>query len=200
MSGCVSRPILFSGEMVRAILDGRKTQTRRVLRPQPVGLSLKGVFGRRAVFFEPGSGTETHTPICRDWRCPYGQPGDRLWVRETWREDSPDDPEGAVYRADAPIDVPGFKWKPSIFMPRWASRLTLEITGVRVEQLQEISGEDCLAEGVDRAQMAEMTYITMPMFMRDRYRKLWDSLNAKRGFGWDVNPWVWVLEFQRIQA
>lgn len=176
------RPILFSGEMIRAILEGRKTQTRRVIKPQP---EFDGGF-----------------PIW--WpQCPYGKKGDRLWVREAFSVC--DHPQGPVcsYKADHPQDE-YLKWRPSIHMPRCASRITLEIINIRIEQLQEISDSDALAEGVPVNESA----ISVPLsgefdeketIPRALYRDLWDSINAKRGFGWDVNPWVWVIEFKRLQ-
>ena len=190
--------------MVRAILDGRKTQTRRVVK-------LPEGFKRRL----SGSGAADILATV-EW---YAQPGDRLWVRETcirhalpnFLTGEPTNAICAAYAADGEpvLNQHGFDyvcwWKrgekcPSIHMPRWASRLTLEVVNVRVERLQEISGDDALAEGVDRAQISEMTYITMPHFMRERYKKLWDSINAKRGYGWDKNPYVWVIEFKPSPA
>lgn len=196
------RPILFSGPMVRAILDGRKTQTRRVVKPQ----SLVG---------HCGGGVVT--------KCPYGGTSDRLWVRETWaaRLDQdhvrPNDlPRGTVgYWADGPArccntGCPGAagKVRPSIFMPRWASRITLEITGVRIQRVQKISEEDAEAEGIDIvidqhrspwcASAGSDGCACGGKSNREHFALLWDSINAKRGFGWDVNPWVWVVEFKRV--
>lgn len=193
------RPILFSAPMVRAILEGRKTQTRRVIK---------------------GEGRV----------CPQGQPGDRLWVRETFclessqeyelsdsqypRDGRPtknevDTCEGGSwavpwYRATdgEPNIVPDdledssddrTRWKPSIFMPRWASRIMLEIVSVRGERLNSISEEDAKAEGV----YAHPNFTTPVYGMQ--FRDLWDSINGKRGIGWDKNPWVWVIEFKRIK-
>lgn len=202
------RPILFSSAMVRAILEGRKTMTRRV---------IKDVDRARHLNAAGNSG------------CPYGQPGDRLWVRETffalgrwetrfnakkrrdeWHFVDMTDPSenGYLYVADGISNTGAFikrrsdfepmYWKrPAIFMPRWASRIDLEITGVRVERLQDISVDDCLAEGIDRSQIGEMTYITMPSHMRERFKKLWESINGPGS--WDANPWVWVVEFKRVQ-
>jgi hypothetical protein len=190
------RPILFSAEMVRAILDGRKTQTRRVAK--------LNASGRVKL---PGSPSNWH---CEDpdavLACPYGQPGDRLWVRETFRViDGQTQPRIAIdYRAD-PEDkwcrigdflCDGKKWTPSIYMPRLASRILLEITNVRVERVQEISDKDCLAEGIADLAIPLRPDLTM---YRSSYADLWDSINAKRGFGWDANPWVWVIEFRRIE-
>ena len=143
------KPILFSGEMVRAILDGRKTQTRRVIKPQPSA----GV--RRSVFvlsgLEDGHG--------RELRCPYGRPGDTLWVRETFGVITQPltGEKSAIYKATHKPEFPneqlgfdGSKWRPSIFMPKWASRITLKVTAVRVERVQEISNDDAHAEGISK--------------------------------------------------
>ena len=217
------RPILFNGEMVRAILEGRKTQTRRVVKPQPIlerGLwKMGGQFsagwseGTRSVPCMPG-----HS-LCT--RGPYGSPGDRLWVRETWGVATRPCPyqgwrDGIEYRADVawmdderdllplhepeiPDEVGDFYgdydkegWRPSIHMPRWASRIMLEVKAVRVERLQEITEEDARAEGVEMVGPASLT-------SRSSFAKLWDSINAKRGYGWDTNPWVWVVEFELPQ-
>jgi hypothetical protein len=179
--------------MVRAILDGRKTMTRRVVDRDWWGVSERG-----KIQIE-----------CNDsgvLKCPYGQPGDRLWVRETFGEEydyclHPEMPSagceyfhyGWHYAADctdehsysrAGDDMSGFfsGWKPSIFMPRRASRITLEITAVRVERLHDISESDAKSEGEDR----------------EGFKRLWDSENAKRGYCWEVNPWVWVIEFKTV--
>lgn len=207
------RPILFKGEMVRAILEGRKTQTRRLPRFTPSG-RVKEVGGHRE--WHPGDPDAFHA-------CPYGLPGDRLWVKETFAlscrdpealERDPKDPadwDDAVYRADAEVlgewehyDEDGTwtrispPWKPSIHMPRWASRITLDVTGVRLERLQDISEEDILSEGVDVARVSEWTGVpwsSMPT-LHDAWRVLWDSINRKRA-PWASNPYVWVIEFAR---
>ena len=212
------RPILFSADMVRAILDGRKTQTRRVVRPQPEINEKGNLMGEW--LSRPLDGLLL--PKLHDIaiHCPYGKTGDRLWVRETWGIGSRPDPwggyDGIEYRADeawledgddlpchevkTPDDVClgdyRLGWKPSIHMPRWASRLTLEVTNVCVERLQEISTEDCIAEGMSTTLREHDACIAL----RDDYRKLWDSLNAERGYGWGANPWVWVVEFKRIES
>lgn len=186
-------PILFSGPMVKAILDGQKTMTRRVVKA-PVALLDQ-------VRIDPSdtSGRQLLKP------CPFGVPGDRLWVRETWTSHSTCGSNPIVhYAADGEmrtIDVPAgteltFKDgnRPSIFMPRWASRLTLEVTAVRVERLHKISPEDAEQEGC-----AGRTEMYGAQGCRDVFRGLWDSLNAKRGFGWAENPWVWVVSFRRIK-
>jgi len=209
------RPILFSGSMVRAILSGEKMQTRRIVRFHQIPATAEqkdfhrmylecfqtndGGFGfctarlRRADRFvlakNPGK------------QCPYGITGDRLWVKETWQHDDGDcdnhkcgNPNHVRYREDEKDPDMFTGWRPSIFMQRWASRITLEITDVRVERVQDITDEDAIEEGVDR------TNTSIPTYARQRYQKLWDSINAKRGFGWDVNPWVWVVAFRRLDA
>lgn len=166
------RPILFSGPMVRAILDGRKTQTRRV---------AKG--------FLPWD------------ECPYGLPGDRLWVRETYRSAIHGAGRKIVYRADQDGSTDGFVWRPSIFMPRALCRLVLDVAAVGVERLQDISLHDCYAEGCERPNPLRLGSVVCETDnARGWYTQLWDSLNAKRGFGWATNPWVWVVEFKRAEA
>lgn len=157
------RPIMFSAPMVRAILAGRKTQTRRVVR-----------------FLPPRP-------------CPYGVPGDRLWVRETWCADGLDDGSAPLYhfRADGDHD-PEATWRPSIFMPRTACRIVLDVTGVRIERVQDISEADAKAEGPE---LLPDPMQDTPRRWRDSYRTLWDSINGKRA-PWDSNPWVWVVEFK----
>lgn len=179
------RPILFSGQMVRAILDDTKTQTRRVVRGQVLG-DLRPMMLMRGRAWD-GSQFQ-NAEISKG----YGDIGDRLWVRETWREG---DYGSIFYRADEEWDKE-IGWKPSIFMPRTHSRLSLEVAGVRVERVQEISEEDALAEGVIRRPIEGEPDLSLPA--RDGYQWLWDTLNAKRGFGWDTNPWVWVIEFKRV--
>jgi len=220
------RPILFSAPMVRALLAGTKTQTRRVLKVQPVdvlpmegdkaGIQWVGLMER-----DPAKGLIFH--------CRLGQPGDRLWVRENgWErpERSPRDMrEGAdtwpPYEYDAaPVstlsveDLKAWKWKrrPSIHMPRWASRITLEVVAVRVERLQDISEADAQAEGVERigAQFADFqnsgpNFYTVDLgggfsfnqpTAKECYAALWDQINGPGS--WEANPWVWVVESKRI--
>ena len=189
------RPILFSGEMVRAILDGKKTQTRRVVKDLQWAESPVKV---------AHIGKRVGTP---EALCPYGQPGDHLWCRETWGHN------GSLncpihYRADEPEWKneslnPNAKWHPSIHMPRWASRILLEIVAVRVERLQEISDSDALAEGVTIREDARIAaHIAgspeTPAIME--YWHLWESINgSKPGKSWQDNPWVWVIEFKRVE-
>jgi hypothetical protein len=194
------RPIPFSDAMVRAILDGTKTQTRRLVRP-PTG------FERIDRVYPIGGGwrIDESNPygIARQVTCPYGVPGDRLWVRETWNKEGgslsyrADGDWIADYRAAAESGSgvprrPDLKWRPSIFLPRWASRITLELTDVRAERLQDITDEDARAEGCDAGEnMREGS-------CRDLFSVLWDSINAERAL-WVGNPWVWALTFKRVK-
>lgn len=243
------RPILFSGEMVRAILDGRKTQTRRVVKPQPsydfgwypgVGNDGKSLHYANESHWRKGAAV--------DW-CPYGQPGDRLWGREAWAQAHPlavqpgrySQPGQAgipgppnvqyrtIYRADGePLQVwrnadqshPYFTldgpcddiaakfptvssnytrggkaihWSPSIHMPRWASRITLEITGARVERLQDISENDAQAEGYPGT---EIDGKHIPWSGLGWFMAVWQCINGVAS--WDANPWVWAIEFKRL--
>jgi hypothetical protein len=198
-------PILFSGEMVRAILEGRKTQTRRVIKPQPE--SVCGDYAPEFIDDEFGWGIKNfHAGGWRvRFKCPYGKPGDLLWVRETWAHVTDcghynhmhADNVKVLYGADGHICLD--RWRPSIHMPKKFGRLWLEVVNVRVERVQEISNADVLGEGIrvkhDRRDGPSL---------RDRNESnqficLWDSLNAKRGFSWQSNPWVWVIEFRRFQ-
>lgn len=204
------RPILFSGEMVRAILDGRKTMTRRVVKSNRNDGSFLVVEYEKGKlwpyhsidgesFDATGNGEEISIDI------PYGMPGDRLWVRETFAEGL-SNKEGIAYRATSkwydfedgtPESFKEIKWKPSIFMPRWASRITLEITNVRVERLQDISEEDAKREGANGEKYRGQGF--EHCIYREAFRTLWESINAKRGYSWESNPWVWVIEFERIK-
>lgn len=176
------RPILFSAEMVRAILENRKTQTRRVVQPFP----LHDSWGRWN-----GMPRERQRP------CPYGQPGDGLWCKETFwhhRECRHPFEHGACVRYE-PFE--GYEKKSPLFMPRWASRITLEITGVRAERIQDITADDCMAEGIDPS---DVSGIGSDHALIKAYRELWDSLNANRGYGWDANPFCWVVSFKRVEG
>ncbi|SQJ22228.1 Uncharacterised protein [Serratia rubidaea] len=195
------RPIIFNSEMVRAILDGRKTQTRRVVTKSSASiLSLLEHY--------PHKNYSLH--------CSLGQPGDRLWVRETWMPDAPRDgtwgdvefygckgsplsmiplryrtPEHCIYRAGWDgHEMVG--WTPSIHMPRWASRITLEITAVRVERLNDISDVDATAEGCSTTDMKSGDCLA------DVFARLWSSIYGTDS--WGANPWVWVIEFKRVEA
>ena len=217
------RPILFKGEMVRSLLSGTKTQTRRVLK-QATGPSLSvgmdddepGVAALSWLWGD-GPGHDVHETIKRV-RCPYGQPGDRLYLRETWQAVNGNDRARHIVTHPAPdrgwieyaatprIDEPAYKWRPSIHMPRWASRITLEVTGVRVERLQDISEADAKAEGADCLITENCTdqsraLLDMPLMedakpYRNGYALLWESINGDGS--WDANPFVWVVSFRRI--
>lgn len=205
------RPILFSGPMVRAILEGWKTQTRRVIKPQPDkryyirqrdadpdnDIVPAGEIWLCEWDGDEHGGMELHQ---RTLHCPYGQPGERLWVRETWLHDGP---RLVRYRADGPNaspqqwDCPEAVWHPSIHMPRAYSRITLEITDVRVERVQEISEADAWEEG------AHAIARTLPYSGDDlgrvAFSGLWEEVNGKRpGCSWDDNPWVWALTFKPV--
>lgn len=220
------RPILFSAPMVRALLNCTKSQTRRVVKlqkepttyPQTNGVQFVQIGGKQYWW-----NSQPDHPAHVTKACPYGQPGDRLWVRETWQgplleseeqEDefrqSPDiykKPGFCAYRAtdtlDA-IDADGRElgWRPSIHMPRWASRILLEITGVRVERLQDISEADARAEGItDGGCLScgehEPCGCADPKpSARDSFCRLWQSINGAES--WHANPWVWVVEFKRV--
>jgi len=208
--------IIMSGDHPKLILDGTKTQTRRVLTPQPdlgldpfdgyshieVGKYYPTMVDRDGMEYP---GDEIFRAYTDDgewgWKCPYGQVGDRLWVRETFciADNLP------VFKANfyelykhggSVSDI--YKWRPSIFMPRWASRITLEITELRVERVQEITEEDAEAEGVSWSPVGSgENYETISAV--ENFAGLWDSLNSKRGYGWEVNPWVWVIGFRRVE-
>lgn len=235
-------PIIFNAEMVRAILEGRKTQTRRVIRPQPkydsfdhLGCGFTGLWA---------GWPESKDDIIWEARCPYGKPGDQLWVRETFAEickladpycwcEYPSgeyNPDHYIeYRADTGNKYPGDwddagpeeraeyapRWRPSIHMFRWMSRIQLEVLSVKVERVQDITEEDVIAEGIKGflyqygtagGGWKRMAYPAFPdkeggfSTARQAFEALWDSINKKRGFGWDVNPWVWVVEFKVIEV
>ncbi|CAH0316342.1 hypothetical protein SRABI89_05052 [Pseudomonas koreensis] len=219
MSQIKERPILFSAPMVRAILDGRKTVTRRPVK----GSALKWLEEFAPEF----------VALSANELCPFGQIGERLWVRETWYCDhfevlkgpylqpadmhdldqSREDGE-LVYAADglAPFEQEQPTWKPSIHMPRWACRILLEITDVRVERLQDGEGETAfesryVAEGINRIHQGDGEYAFHPFKSEpgpgswtdpfEAWRELWVSVNGAGS--WNANPWVWVVEFKRVQ-
>lgn len=218
------RPVLFSAPMVRAILEGRKTQTRRIVkmpsdlidRVQFVRAEFadKSTPGQCGAFWVMEDGGPVGSPIS----CKYGQAGDRLWVRETYGDCTPgaDALTGTKwqrpwYRADAdaygllghdgdgPVYVEDVKWRPSIHMPRLASRIGLEVTGVRVERLQDISEADAIAEGIE---LLHGRYTFNGGLHESRsavnaFFALWDSVHGQGA--WDANPWVWVVEFRRVK-
>lgn len=189
------KPILFSGEMVRAILAGRKTQTRRTVKKQPITGDVKptkdnGIWS-----------SQTDRSVVSYFACPYGQPGDRLWIKETFRLSESNDcacyePCGCkvgvpIYRATANMereektDPP---WKPSIFMPRKYSRITLEIEAVRADRLQSITDADAIAEGC--------CGVSSTQFGVPNFRYVWESINGHES--WKANPWVWVVTFKEV--
>lgn len=220
------RPILFSAPMVRALLNGSKTVTRRIMKIQQpsdrhvmsvcVSSTDKRCEGRNRWLIPDGSHGSAY------FVCPFGQPGDRLWVRETWRtyQSLDDCPPGKIgqgagvqYEAGG-SNVPGHsdgtllgmgKRRPSIFMPRWASRITLEVTGVKVERLHDISEEDARAEGVGIFIPSDegTPKAAWSLFHADRvwaasFCQLWHEING--GASWDANPWVWAISFRRLAA
>jgi hypothetical protein len=207
------RPILFNGEMVRAILDGRKTQTRRPMKPQPVDVGGGPI---------DHYGPDALDAIAR--QCPHGKVKDQLWVRETWAKSKGLLDTTIFYRAtDKDIKQRALdyserenRWRPSIYMPRWASRIQLEITNVRVERLQDISEEDAAEEGLQIFNedgnlyysgwgVEPRNWFDEPWKWhcdnpRQAFYELWDGINFKRGFGVATNPWLWVIEFERVAA
>lgn len=244
------RPIIFSGPMVRAILEGRKTQTRRVIKPQPSDAWMREAVTDWSEYYKPTRvGLKKYLWIChptenKEIVCPYGKPGDRLWVRETFvleqdvDENEPPFSDGRPlmrnndmeaewawlrphYRATDPTPElscegaphqcdgrePCCHWKPSIFMPRWASRITLEITNIRVQRIQGISEADAIAEGVRQLRDGSGTYagregpgdlVTPWLTAKEAFADGWNSINAKRGYSWESNPWVWVITFKKL--
>lgn len=220
------RPILFSGPMVRAIIEGRKTQTRRIIKPQPLPY-LNGFVAK-----EWSRDTKPWMPIGGihqdKWECPYGQPGDRLWVRETWglmcyydptdwmRESIVGIPESEVqerylveHAANWNLPSESAFWRPSIHMPRWASRITLEIVSVRAQMLQGITEEDAKAEGAEfgiycgpddegpALRSVDCESDEHLASHRSGFRFLWESINGPGS--WDANPFVWVIEFKEVK-
>lgn len=221
------RPILFSGAMVRAILDGRKTQTRRVINPQPDHPGFASPHRRMLATDDEGQDLYLHSAtLAQAIRSPYGKPGDRLYVREAWRSTKELDPHSGgrieVMCLDAGYSIP---WAPiryeadgerrnwqhtgtpphggppepgryrhARFMPRWASRILLEITGVRVERLNDCSEADAEAEGI--AFLRDVPDADETLTARQLYECLWDSINGAGA--WAANPWVWVVEFRRV--
>lgn len=231
------RGIIFNAEMVRAVLEGRKTQTRRAIKHQPF---IDGDFwkmdhagwGRGLQLAPHGAKAELYLAN----HCPFGAIGDRLWVRETWMPDAPRDgtwgdvefygckglplsmipkrfrkPEHCIHRATWDgSEMVG--WTSSIHMPRWASRITLEITGVRVERLQDISESDAVAEGIEplplEPDMPQFYHEYFPIGIKNGLRcnmsaassfsGLWEAIYGKES--WQANPWVWVIEFKRVEC
>ncbi|HDU4693671.1 ASCH domain-containing protein [Klebsiella pneumoniae] len=231
------RGMIFNGEMVRALLDGRKTQTRRIMKAQPsedftpMNMALEADY--KARWYTPGivdkdgylqpAGKEVFGVANENegYSCPFGAVGDRIWVRETWaRYNIDQDSHDMAYRTTIPEDWPeSGRWRPSIHMPRWASRILLEITGVRVERLNAISEEDAQREGVhtevwDQTVVARNYaardeffqfwsedmphYVEMNQLYRSSFRSLWESIYGAEN--WLANPWVWVIEFKRVEG
>lgn len=204
-----ARPILFSAEMVRAILDGRKSQTRRVVKLDSFYVEPDTVYPFQ-FRDKRGAWQETSLEYLLRHHCPYGEVGDRLWVRETWKceELEPHGEDGVRYKADGAFRMidntreaseqwmdanrGDGKWRPSIFMPLWASRITLQIMNVRVERLQEISEHDAEAEGISMS----WTLLDGTKTFLGEYELLWNQINGAGA--WQKNPWVWVIEFQKI--
>ncbi len=213
------KPILFSTEMVKKILAGEKTQTRRVVKcPKSFG-DLVDVFNDDYLAEYGFIAVDTTLGHGFKIRCPFGKIGDTLWVREAFSTvpGYGGDPDAIVYRADnevrcfdvdnkyIPEDAPYYDesladgWNPSIHMPRFASRITLEIMNIRVERLQDISEADAKAEGVYCRVCGELSlFCSAPHEPQYLFASLWDSINAKRGFGWDKNNFVWVIDFKRV--
>lgn len=220
------RGMIFNAEMVRAVLDGRKTQTRRIIQSPAKNMQASGQkvidyrepgdnwYGDHVFSMRNQSGTWCdYTSEQFLAKCPFGAVGDRLWVRETWMPDAPRDgtwgdvefygckgsplsmiperfrkPEHCIHRASWD-DSEMVGWTPSIHMPRWASRITLEITGVRVERLQDISESDCAAEGLGSPFLRD--------YKKSKFAALWQSIYGADS--WQANPWVWVIEFKRVE-
>jgi hypothetical protein len=230
-----TRPIIFSGESVRAIFSGVKTQTRRIVKPHPYIVCGEGGKAFTSGLM-PGTFAyrDSDNGLNKYGRCPYGVPGERLWVRETWNhaertgyDAAPNDGRPGFdesdpdaynfgpcwYRATDEVLIEG-GWKPSIFMPRAASRITLEIVSVRVERLQEISEEDAIAEGYREVRCSTCRgsgthpyghpcrcgdgYAETQTPPKEWYRQLWETIHGAGS--WDLNPWVWVVEFERVEV
>ncbi|EIY2220120.1 TPA: morphogenetic protein [Klebsiella pneumoniae] len=212
------RGMIFNGEMVRAILDGRKTQTRRIVKGTDgaVKFCKEWDINGEEIFVVLGEKDRTGmNPVLGAISCPFGAVGDRIWVRETFqgplfdydlmdsycKDPTPfEKPEFCVYKADG-VPAPEFYdaddelhccWRPSIHMPRWASRILLEITNVRVERLKSISDGDALREGCSTADMKSGDCVA------DVFARLWASIYGAES--WNANPWVWVIEFKRVEG
>ncbi|PKR55443.1 hypothetical protein [Thalassospira marina] len=218
------KPILFSAPMVRAILDGRKTQTRRVIKPQPYSDNHNNCIWNGCNYGQGSNGNPHFDHLAsplpssktKKVNCPYGKPGDLLWVRESWQALSfgdylptKDHVSDVRYMATDKLagldkDARGWPWRPSIHMPRWASRITLEITDIRVQRLNQIAAEDARAEGVDQRskKVREFDLLGASNDVADRiylnacrweFRDLWERINGPDS--WDANPWVWAVSF-----
>jgi hypothetical protein len=212
MSAARERPILFSAPMTRALLAGTKTQTRRIAKGTVEDVVHPDWYGARRLvhkptcqrsfcetvdFYELACGGYDCEQDGRTLRSPYGAPGDCLWVRETWCYAPADTTGELLYRADAPAGLAA-KWRPSIFMPRGASRIDLEIVSVRVERLQDISEADACSEGIEGVTGDLFGVAGVVPFEHhypdDAYCRLWGSINGAGS--WALNPWVWVVAFR----
>lgn len=223
---CVQLPILFDGEGVRALLEGRLWQTRRVVRSQPMpgqGMVNAAYCGHPDKWLRDG--TCGKLDKVTEWRCPYGRAGDLLWVRESWAQPTSLDPGPTFYRADYPSCVPAhyenvppatdIRWRASIHMPRSACRITLEVTSVRAERLRDASEDDAIAEGLHCIEIGSgypncysatpATWAQVVEQEADAYedpklafRDLWQSAIGARG--WKANPWVWVVSFRPLEV
>jgi hypothetical protein len=218
-------PIILTSQEVNSVREGRKTQTRRVVKPQPNrGSELTRMQDGYADGFIRAVFAQDDEPNAYGIKCQYGQPGDRLWVRETWNvvpvgrpaplcgtseiPKSLPDGWGNMYKASGDQCTKDVGWRPSLHMPRWASRITLEITAIRVERLQFISEEDAVKEGCSPTERAGGTLYhgavhpikgTLKVFpcAKAAFRSVWESIHGPGS--WDANPWVWVLEFKRVE-
>lgn len=207
------KPILFNADMVKAILAGRKTQTRRVVNPQPEGEPRpisewsRGISAACGEYEPSGKDISEHckklsgsifpfrSEGCRGLsspRCPYGKPGDTLWVRETFYA-VPSGPKGFVYKADGTQPDNFHYWRPSIHMPREAARLFLKVKDVRVERLHDITENDAWKEGC--VSLADKNGAVV-IAAKGKFHALWESINGKK-YPWESNPWVWVITFER---
>lgn len=214
-----AKPIIFSASMVRAILEERKTMTRRVIKPQPGNDALWCYANGKIILHDIedwetgqacGYGFESQT---RTWKCPYGEPGDTLWVKETFFVEMPGDymfeAEGLMlseypeyfktqallhYKATTKLQNPGaWKWRPSLFMPRWASRINLVVETINVQRLQDISEEDAYREGFSKDYCGGGCTGNSA---KTNFGNYWDTINTKKpGCSWNDNPWVWAVEF-----
>ncbi len=199
----MEKPIIFSTEMVRAILEGRKTQTREIMKTIPGNIRYEK---SRNAWIEIGNDDTFHF----EHKCPYGTPGDRLWVWESFcladanaytsaKKINPDNPdEAAFFKEDWWREKSHPKWKLSMF--RWVSRIMLEILNVRPERLQEISAKDVKREGIiTSCPECDFGYEPSVCTCIDEFARMWDSINKKRGYGWELNPWVWRIDFRRVE-
>lgn len=204
--------IIFTGDSVRAILRGDKTQTRRVINPQPT-------YELQSDSTPDCGHREWMWRECRlhSWQCPYGKPGDLLWVKETWWQEYQIGFDEATNECGKPLHIAHYEppkaldygrtvvKRSPLYMPRWASRITLRLTDVRVQRIQDITEEDAIAEGVVYTGPYPMAvaagFIPIPADLaRKEYKDLWNSINARRGHPWEKNDWVWALTFERSET